>query len=279
MSTTAPTQPREYILGTADDEATRLGFQHQLWADLAQQTWREARIAPGQTVLDVGCGPGFASLDLAQLVGPTGAVHAADESAPFLERLRQQAAARGISNIHAHQADAHALDSLPIHPGSIDLAYARWVLCFVRDPGAVVASVARLLKHGGRFTVNDYFNYECMTIAPRRPAFSRGIRAIGESWRSRGGDPDVVGRLPDLFAKAGLRVTHLRVDQRLAQPADTMWQWPESFWRNYIPRLVSGGFLTKAEGDAFMSDWRDVTANPNSFMALPPVYMLVGEKA
>ena len=49
--TTTP-QKAEYILGTAEDEAARLGFQHQLWSDLAQRTWRDSLIGPGQTILD-----------------------------------------------------------------------------------------------------------------------------------------------------------------------------------------------------------------------------------
>ena len=276
--------PPEYILGTADDELARLGFQHRLWSDLAIRTWRNAAIAPGQTILDLGCGPGYATFDLASLTGGAnpaqtgGRVYAVDESESFIIRLRSQAEARGLTNITAAVADVHDLSALGMAAGSIDLVYARWVLCFVRDPEAIVRSVASLLRPGGRIAVNDYFNYEAMTLPPKRASFTRAIGAVAASWRSRGGDCDVVGRLPALCAEYGLRTMRLEVDQRIARPADSMWQWPETFWKTFIPRLVSGGFLSQAHAEEFFEDWKAAGDDPNTFMALPPVYEFIAQK-
>ncbi|MFY9341712.1 MAG: methyltransferase domain-containing protein, partial [Planctomycetota bacterium] len=72
---------REYVLGTGADELSRLGLQHRLWSDAAHQAWQRACIRPGQRVLDVGCGPGYAAFDLAQIVTAVGAVVGVDESA------------------------------------------------------------------------------------------------------------------------------------------------------------------------------------------------------
>lgn len=271
-------QEAEYVLGTDEAEHQRLGLQHRLWADLAHRTWRSASIRPGARVLDVGSGPGYAAFDLAQLVGPAGRVIAVDESARFIERLRREAEVRGLTNIEAHVHDVQRLEALPIDPGTIDLAYCRWVLCFVPDPGSVVRGVTRALRAGGCFAVNDYFNYESMTIAPRHPAFAKGITATGASWRSRGGDPDIIGRLPALMSREGLRLLRLEVDQRIARPGDSMWEWPEAFWKNYIPRLVESGHMTLGEADAFMVAWREASADPNRFMALPPVFEVVAVK-
>lgn len=78
---------REYVLGTNDEELTRLGFQHRVWGEHAFALWNRAGFAPGQTILDAGCGPGFATLDLARLVGPRGRIIAVDHSARFLDHL------------------------------------------------------------------------------------------------------------------------------------------------------------------------------------------------
>jgi ubiquinone/menaquinone biosynthesis C-methylase UbiE len=75
---------KEYVLGTGDEELARLGLQHRAWRLRALAAWRAAEIGPGQTVLDVGCGPGYASLDLAEMVGPCGRVVALDKSERFL---------------------------------------------------------------------------------------------------------------------------------------------------------------------------------------------------
>ncbi len=272
MSTT------EYVLGTDEAEHQRLGLQHRLWSDLAHETWKHARVGPGMRVLDVGSGPGFAAFDLAQTVGPSGRVVAVDESAGFIEKVREGARGRGLTNIDAHVHDVQRLEGLGLEAGSFDVVYARWVMCFVPDPAAVVRGVARLLKAGGRFCVNDYFNYESMTIAPKDAAFSKGIAAVGASWRERGGDPDFAGHLPRLCAEAGLRVARLEVHQRLCRPGDTMWAWPDSFWRNYMPRLVQGGHLTAGEAEAFMESWRRVSADPHAFMLLPAVFEIIAER-
>ena len=59
----------DYILGTHDDEVARLGVQHRAWLPITRAAWKSAGIREGQVVFDVGCGPGYASLDLAQIVG------------------------------------------------------------------------------------------------------------------------------------------------------------------------------------------------------------------
>ena len=90
---------KPYVLGTGEDELARLGLQHRLWADAAHVAWKKAGIYGGQRVLDVGCGPGYAAFDLAQLVTPRGRVIGIDESPNFIEHLNAQAAARGLTQL------------------------------------------------------------------------------------------------------------------------------------------------------------------------------------
>ena len=95
----------EYVLGTNQAELERLGLQHRLWSDAAHALWRKAGIQPGSRVLDIGCGPGFATFDLAQIVGAAspnvspGGVLAVDESQPYLDHLLAQSRSRGLTNV------------------------------------------------------------------------------------------------------------------------------------------------------------------------------------
>ncbi|MCC6738145.1 MAG: methyltransferase domain-containing protein [Planctomycetia bacterium] len=289
------TKEREYVLGTHDAEGQRLGLQHRLWSDAAHALWRRAGIRPGQRVRDVGCGPGFAAFDLAQVVSANsdaGLVVGVDESPRYVAQAAAGAAARGLAKhvvaiegdvqklgpaLASRAKDLRALGRPPFRK-AFDLAWARWVLCFVPDPDAVVAGVAALLKPGGRFAVHDYFAYESMTHAPKAPAFTRVIEAVAKSWRSRGGDPDIVGRLPALFRKHGLDVTHLAVDHRVARPGDAMFTWPDTFFRGYVPLLVQYGFLKQPEADAFLAEWNARSKNPDVFVFLPPVFEVIGAK-
>jgi SAM-dependent methyltransferase len=290
MSTSTPTRrtPKEstpeYVLGTDQSETDRLGLQHRLWSAAAHNLWERASIAPGQHVLDVGCGPGHATMDLAELVGPRGRVVGVDESPLFLKQLHERVQARHLANVERYLGDIQSLPEIfPEDHDSFDIAYARWVLCFVKNPESVIAGVARLLKPGGRFAIQDYFNYEAMSIAPRQPAFTRVINAVGKSWRDRGGDPDIVARIPALCRAHGLEVKHLTVHDRIARPpaanvGSTIWHWPDSFFKNFVPKLVEMNYLTREEAKAFEAVWSDAAANPDCFMFLPPVFDLIAVK-
>ena len=88
----------EYVLGTDAIEAKRLGLQHRIWSAAAHHLWELAGVRPGITVMDLGCGPGHATFDLATIVGGAsperaaqGRVIALDESATFLHQLNETA--------------------------------------------------------------------------------------------------------------------------------------------------------------------------------------------
>src|SRR6266568_3170857 len=78
---------REYVLGTDQDELIRLGFQHQLWLEHASSAWERAGFGPGQRLIDVGCGPGYATFDLSARVGMQGQITAIDASERFIAHL------------------------------------------------------------------------------------------------------------------------------------------------------------------------------------------------
>ena len=133
-------------------------------------------------------------------------------------------------------------------------------------------------KPGGRLAVQDYFDYEGMSVAPRRESFSKAVRATGQSWRTRGGDPDIMGCLPMMLEQSGFEVTHLDVQQRLARPHDPMWQWPQTFWHNFLPVLVGMGLLTEDDRREWTRDWDELARTPGAFAMLPPVFELIAVK-
>jgi SAM-dependent methyltransferase len=268
----------DYVLGTDAVELERLHLQNQLWSDAAHALWRLARIGPRSQVLDLGCGPGAASLDLAQLVTSSGKVVAVDESPAFVAHVERAAKERALPQLVAKKWDVQDIGALPgVTRASFDAAYARWVLCFTPNPAAVVAGAAQLLRPGGAFLVHDYFNYEFMTAAPRRASYDRMVRTTARSWRDAGADPDVVGRLPRILDEAGFELVHLTVHQRLARPGDTMWHWATSWWRSYGPKLVARGAISPDELAEFERDEAAMTRN-HDFLVLPPVFEVMARR-
>ena len=269
---------RPYVLGTGPDELERLSHQHRLWSDAATAAWRRAGLLPGQRVLDVGCGPGFAAFDLAELVSRRGSVVGVDESTSFIEFMRTQARARGLDQVEGLAGDAHELGHVLQGRSLFDHAWVRWVLCFAKAPERILAGVAAALRPGGRVVVFEYFNYEAMTLAPRRASHDRAVEATARSWRDRGGDPDVGGRVPRMLADCGLRVVHVQVHQRIARGGDAMFEWPRSWWQTYAPKLVETGFLRQTDCDELLRDLDEVGQSNTDFVCCPPVYEIIAEK-
>jgi SAM-dependent methyltransferase len=264
-----------YLLGSSRTELQRLAFQHRAWAQETASLWRRAGFGPGQTLLDLGCGPGFASLDLAHLVGPAGKVVAFDGSPSFLEDLRRQTELHGLDSVELRQGDVHSLD-LP--DASVDGVYARWLFCFVHDPEAVAREVVRVLRPGGRLAVTDYFNYRAFTMAPRSPAFDRVVEAVQRYWRRQGGDLEIQGRLPALLEAAGLAVEDVVCNARAVRPGSPLWEWPQEFFRTFLPTLVEAGEVSREEAGAFEAVWEERARQPGAYLCLPPILDAVAVK-
>ena len=267
--------PREYVLGTHDAELTRLGLQHRLWSEHTFACWRRCGIRPGSVVLDVGSGPGYTAFDLIPLVGPAGRVIAVDESQRFIEYVRARAVSLGVDNLETSVQDVQALN---VAARSVDVAYARWVLCFVPKPEAVVAGVARALKPGGVFAVQDYINWAALSLSPQNEAFVRVMPAVGKSWRMHGGDPQVGQRLPGMMAAAGLVVEEIRPLQRIARPGDPLWDWPATFFANFIPMLVERGLVSADDWQAFQHEWAECTRDPNAVFWTPSMVEIIARR-
>ena len=99
----------------------------------------------GERILDIGCGSGQTSMELARAVDPGGAVLGMDLSTPLLEIARRRAS--GIQGLSFAQGDAQVF---PYVPESFDAAYSRFGVMFFADPVAAFINIRRALKPGGR---------------------------------------------------------------------------------------------------------------------------------
>ena len=266
---------REYVLGTDRDEVERLGLQHRLWRERVMEAWEHAGFGAGQTVVDVGSGPGHASFDLSEVVGPGGRVEAIDQSARFISEINSQAAARGVKNITTHECDITRGD-LPV--SDADGAWVRWVLCFLPEPRAVLERIVATLKPGGALVVHDYYDYCQWGFARQLPEHARFLDAVVKSWRADGGNPDVGRDVLRWLREMGFEIEWMRTVTELIRPADPLWQWAATFIRTGRHRLVEVGFLTEAESDAIVTALAAAEAEPETLMVTPGVLQLVARR-
>lgn len=102
---------------------------------------------PGERVLDVGCGCGHTTLELAARVGAEGSVVGADISSPMLDEARRKAAQSNASNVDFIQVDAQTHD---FEPNSFDVLFSRFGVMFFADPVAAFSNMLGALRPGGR---------------------------------------------------------------------------------------------------------------------------------
>ena len=136
----------DYVLGSHGEELQRLGAQHQVWHGHTAALWDRAGFGAGQKLLDAGCGPGFASVDLAHRVGRSGHVLGVDESDAFVPSATERAAALALPQAQFVCAD---LRTMPFEPESLDGVFLRWVASFLPQPGRLFARLAAALRPGG----------------------------------------------------------------------------------------------------------------------------------
>jgi SAM-dependent methyltransferase len=118
-------------------------------ADLGLAVMDRAKLAPGERVIDVGCGCGQTSLQLAERVGPGGSVIGIDISTVMLARAQERAAAYDLPQLRFENADAQTAALAALRA---DLVFSRFGVMFFADPPAAFANLRRALKPGGRLT-------------------------------------------------------------------------------------------------------------------------------
>ncbi len=264
-----------YILGTGDQELDRLADQHAVWRSATQNLWERAEFRAGQHIVDLGCGPGFTSFELAERVGPGGKVSALDNSRRFIELLSRWRDERGIEQLWPMLADAYAPG---LRAGCANGVFIRWLLCFLPDTQQVVNGVAQALAPGGRLVVMDYFNYLSIRSFPASGIFKHVFEQIYRSFADSGGDLDVGGALPQLMSRAGLEIEHIEPVIHAVRPGDEIWNWVRDFQKSYLPKLVDKGYLSTGDIEANDQDWRDRECSPDSFFLSPPMLGVIARK-
>ena len=265
-----------YILGTDASESRRLARQHRAWIEQMYSLLGRAGLKCGATVVDLGCGPGLTTFDLAHFVGLKGRVIGTDESRVFIEELISESERRGLTQVAGQVCSVESLD---LEPASIDAAYGRWILSWLSDPTGVLEQIAQALRPGGFYALQEYLNWGTMNMLPKSEAFDGGVAACLESWRQGGGMINASVPIPALASKLGLVVEHFEVVTRSGSPGPLVWTWLDEFYRNYLPRLVERGIMTTEAFSAFFESWERAGEDSNSQVIAPTMADIILRKA
>jgi len=266
---------RDYVLGTHDEELARLGLQHRVWRPVVLDCWRKAGITVGSRVLDIGAGPGFAAIDLAEIVGPAGQVVALERSNKFVNATKEAVRARLLTNVKIHELDLMT-DNFP--EDEFDFSWCRWVLSFVSDPGLLVQKLGNAMRKGSMSIFHEYGHYETWRFFPRIPSQEKFREHVIATWRESGGEPDSAPGLPALLSANGFVIRSAAPLIFCVRPNDYMWQWPATFIGIYLSRLIEMGRIDQKFADQVRGDLASAEENPNALMITPLVLEIVAEK-
>ncbi|HEY2058435.1 MAG TPA: methyltransferase domain-containing protein [Amycolatopsis sp.] len=226
-----------------------------------------AELRPGLRVLDVGCGPGTITADLARLVAPS-QVTGLDVAEDILDQAREHAA--GVGTIEFRLGDVNALE---FPDGSFDVVHAHQVLLHLRDPVGALREMLRVAKTGGVVAVRDtdYLGAFWFPADPRLDRWRTVYRAVSHA---NGAEPDAGRRLLSWAHAAGATdVTPSASIWSHSTPEERAWwggMWAERILHSRIAeQAVDGGHATPEDLQEISSGWQDWARHPDGFFAIP----------
>lgn len=266
-------EDNEYILGTEQAELHRLGIQHQVWASEAHLGWKKAGFTTGNTILDLGSGPGFCSKELAYVCGTEGKVVAVDKSQHYIDFLVN------VSQLYDLNIDTRSQDfnDLELERNSLDGMYCRWALAWVANPAEILRKVYQGLKPGGKMVIHEYFDWSTHQTSPSFPCLDKTIAACLRSFKEQEGDIDVGREIPKILNDLGMKIT-TRPMVKMVRPTDFTWQWPKSFYEIYFPKLAEMNYLTEDEVQDALSDLAQLEKDKTAHIFCPTLIEIIAEK-
>ena len=256
---------------TADEVPGYLHGHHD--SVLRSHRWRTAQnsaaylleiLDPSATILDIGCGPGTVTADLASRVAP-GRTIGLDQSVGVLSEAR--AGAPGVSFI------AGDLFELPLADASVDVVHLHQVLQHLDDPVAALRSLRRVIRPGGLLAARDA-DYGAMTWSPEITELDAWNRLYHLAARQAGGEPDAGRHLAAWASQAGFEdVTSSESTWVFDSPEDRAWWgtlWADRVLSsNFAVRVLAGGLATTDEVEAMAEAWRRFAVAPSGWFRVP----------
>lgn len=226
-------------------------------------------LKPGQSLLDIGCGPGTITADLATRVAP-GPVTAVDQVADVLGVARTEARQRNLSNVSFGTADVHDLD---FADGTFDVVHAHQVLQHVADPVRALREMRRVCAPGGIVAVRDA-DYAGFIWYPQLPALELWRELYQRVARANRGEPDAGRRLLSWAQQAGFDdITPTGSLWCYATPETREWwggMWADRILHSTVASdLVSRELATPAQLDEISAAWRGWAAAEDGWIAIP----------
>jgi len=262
VEATAGSAQEQYAIAGGVGGKRRLNLLAEIMRPTTLELFDMAGVREGHLCVDVGCGGGHATLDLARLVGPAGRAIGVDFDPAIVALAQEDRLAAGVSNAEFRVGDARALDG-----GRYDVAYARFLLSHVPQPEQVVARILATLRPGGTLIVEDIDFTGCF-CQPDDPAYDRFLELYSKAVAQGGGDANLGRRLPSLLRASALRDVRWRVFQ-LVHADGRHKQIQRVTMEKIRPAVLRHQLASETEIDEILLQMERFAADPSTLVATP----------
>ena len=237
-------------------------------------TFLLAHLAPGGSLLDVGCGPGTITSDLAGRVRP-GRVVGVDRSSAVVEAAASAYPPADHPNLLFKVGDVYALE---FDDESFDVVFAHQVLQHLTDPVAALREMGRVVRAGGLLAVRDA-DYGAFTWFPADPVLDEWLEVYHRVTRENGAEADGGRHLPRLAREAGFSdLTITSSNWTYATAGERAWWgglWAERVEQSDFDRqAVEYGVATASQLAQFAEAFRRWATSPDGLFIVPNVEVL-----
>jgi ubiquinone/menaquinone biosynthesis C-methylase UbiE len=233
-----------YVLGDTGHEHERLIRQARIFNPFTERFFRNAGIAPGQRVLDIGSGVGDVAILVADLVGPAGEVVGVERDASTLAKARSRVAATTLSNVSFLETDVgNVVSSEPF-----DAVVGRLILEYVPDPSAVLRSLSNLVRPGGIIVFQDCYWAPLLQLTARLPLWAKCASLIYQTFECSGAHVDMERRLYKAFIDAALPTPKITIEIPVGDSPDLR-RWVYDIFCTLYPQMQKHKLPANEVGD------------------------------
>ncbi|HEY0118397.1 MAG TPA: methyltransferase domain-containing protein [Cellulomonas sp.] len=246
---------------------------------LRSHRWRTAansaayllpHLRPGMSLLDVGCGPGTLSVDLAKAVAP-GQVVGLDAAGGVLDEARAHAVEHGVDNVRFEVGDAY---TLPFPASSFDVVHAHQLLQHLVDPVAALGEMRRVARPGGLVAVRDS-DYGAMAWYPQSPGLEEWRALYREVAAALGAQADAGRRLSSWVRAAGFQESGIAAGAGTwcyTTPEDRAWWsglWAERcVSSDFARQAIAHGLADEVALEQLAEAWREWGQQPDGWFVV-----------
>jgi ubiquinone/menaquinone biosynthesis C-methylase UbiE len=241
---------------------------------LARERWADTRalleragVVPGLRCIDIGCGGGQVTMEIAGLVGPGGSVVGVDTDEVKLGLAQQAAADRQLGNVTFAAVDARAWDE----PGAYDVVYSRFLLHHLSQPDRLLRRMWAAVAAGGVLIVEDA-DFDGWCCDPPNEGLELFLDAYRKVLARRGGDDAIGRRLYRCFLAAEIPDPQVSLVQGVHEGEAKMLAW--STLEATAEAIISEGLAAPGEITAALASLRRFTDDPRTLICGPRVFQV-----